>query len=129
MEPVRSNLLDDLQIAHDAVMAYDDRVVSSVILAGTVPGAHLHFDIVPLYRFDEPSLHVLGDRSAHWDDISLPERRRYWTEHLSDFEESASSLRDAAGRVIRARPGRRRAGLLAGDETAPSEKRSVGHGQ
>jgi diadenosine tetraphosphate (Ap4A) HIT family hydrolase len=121
IEAARSNLLDDLQIAHDAVMAYDERVVGAVVLAGTVPGSHLHFDIVPMYRFDEPSLHALGDRNAHWDDISLPEKRRYWTEHMRDFDESASRLRDAADRVIHARPGRRRAGLMAGDETAPEE--------
>ncbi len=121
VDAARSNLLDDLQIAHDAVMAYDERVVGTVVLAGTVPGSHLHFDIVPLYRFEQPSLHALGDRSAHWDDIPLPEKRRYWTEHLRDFEEAASRLREAAGSVIRARPGRRRAGLLANNETVPDK--------
>ena len=118
VDAARSNLLDDLLIAHDAVMRYDDRVVGAVVLGGTAPDAHLHFDIVPLYRFEQPSLQTLGERAAHWNDIPLTERRQYWTEHKGDFKEAAERLREAAGRIIHARPGRRRAGLLVGDEVA-----------
>ncbi len=116
LEAARSTLLDDLIIAHDVVLGYDQRVVDAVLLNRITDTKHLFFDIVPVYRFDHGSLQVLGEASALFKDMSLPERRKYWTGRVGDFEETAQRLREVAGRVIRSRPGRRRAGLVAGDE-------------
>ena len=46
----------------------------------------------------------------------LDEKRARWTRQADDFAETAQRLREEAGRVIRSRPGRRRTGLVAGDE-------------
>lgn len=116
IDAVRANLIDDLIIAHDVVLSYDDRVEDVVIISGTEEGAHLYFDIVPRYRFQHGTLHALGETSAIFQDISLPEKRHFWESHIEDFRETGGRLREAAGKVIRGRPGRRRAGLVAGDE-------------
>jgi hypothetical protein len=116
VEAVRSNLIDDLIIAHDVVMGYDPRIVDAIVVSGTAPDHHLYFDIVPVYRFDHGNLHSLGEASAHYEDISLQEKRIYWKQQQEDFSQMASRLREVASKVIRARPGRRRAGLTADEK-------------
>jgi len=116
VETVRSNLLDNLIIANDVVRGYDPRVTHAVIMSGTTPNLHMYADVVPVYRFEHGSLQTLGERAAGLLDLSLEEKRRRWQRLSDDFAETAERLREVAGRVIRSRPGRRRAGLLAGDE-------------
>jgi len=116
VDTVRSNLLDDLIIAHEVVRGYDPRVTHAVILSGTEKGGHMYADIVPVYRFDHGTLQTLGERAAIMEDMSLEDKRARWKRQTDDFAETAQTLRQVAGRVIRGRPGRRRAGLVAGDE-------------
>jgi hypothetical protein len=116
VDAARSNLLDDLIIAHDVVMGYDQRVVEAVVLSGTSPDLHLYFDLVPVYRFNHGTLHTLGGSASMWDDIPLHEKRLLWEQRRPAYEETGVRLREVAGRVIRSRPGRRRTGLVAGDE-------------
>ena len=116
LEAARSTLLDDLIIAHDVALGYDSRVTDAVVLQRSTRHRHLFFDIVPVYRFDHGSLQILGEASAMFKDMSLPDKRKYWKARVGDFVETSQRLRDVAGRVIRSRPGRRRAGLVAGDE-------------
>jgi hypothetical protein len=116
VDTVRSNLLDDLIIAHDVVRGYDERVTHAVMMAGTTKGVHMYADVIPVYRFDHGTLPTLGERAAGWEDMTLDEKRARWTRQVDDFAETAQRLREVAGRVIRSRPGRRRSGLLAGDE-------------
>lgn len=116
VEATRSTLMDDLIIAHDVVRAYDPRIVDVMVLGGAMPDAHMFFDLVPVYRFDHGTLSTLGEIASGWEDMNPAEKRKRWEAHIQDYEEMAQRLREAAGRVIRTRPGRRRAGLLAGDE-------------
>jgi hypothetical protein len=116
VDAVRSNLLDDLIIAHEVVRGYDERVTHAVILAGTTKDVHMYADIVPVYRFDHGTLPTLGERAGGWEDMDLEAKRMRWKRQVDDFAETARRLRELAGRVIRGRPGRRRTGLLAGDE-------------
>ncbi len=116
VETVRNNLLDNLIIANDVVRGYDPRVTHAVMLSGTTPNLHMYADVVPVYRFEHGSLQTLGERAAGLLDLSLEEKRRRWQRLSDDFAETAERLREVAGRVIRSRPGRRRAGLLVGDE-------------
>ena len=113
---VRKNLLDDLIIGHDVARLYDERVTHAVILSGTTKGVHMYADFVPVYRFDHGTLPTMGERAAGWEDLSLEEKRNRWKRQADDFAEMAEHLREVAGRVIRSRPGRRRSGLVAGDE-------------
>lgn len=117
VESVRNNLLDDLIIANDVVRGYDPRVTHAVMLSGTTPNLHMYADVVPVYRFEHGSLQTLGERSAGMMDLPLDEKRKRWQRQADDFAEIAERLREVAGRVIRSRPGRRRSGLLVGDES------------
>jgi hypothetical protein len=112
IESARSTLLDDLIIAHDVVMGYDKRIEDAVVLSGLSPERHLYFDIVPVYRFDHGTIPILGEAQAVYQDMSLPEKRMRWKARVADFSETARHLREVATRVIRSRPGRRRAGLI-----------------
>ncbi|UCC93906.1 MAG: hypothetical protein JSW25_04350 [Thermoplasmata archaeon] len=116
VETVRSNLLDNLIIAHDVARNYDERVTHAIMMSGTSKDVHMYADVVPVYRFDHGTLHTLGERGAVWEDMSLEEKRDRWKRQANDYAETAQCLREVAGRVIRSRPGRRRAGLVAGDE-------------
>ncbi|NOQ53243.1 MAG: hypothetical protein GQ558_01410 [Thermoplasmata archaeon] len=116
IEAARSTLLDDLIIAHDVVLGYDKRVESAVVLSGLKTDHHLYFDIVPVYRFDHGNLHTLGETQAVYEDMSLPDKRKRWETRVPDFSETSRRLRDEANRVIRSRPGRRRAGLVVEKE-------------
>lgn len=116
VETVRNNLLDNLIIAHDVVRGYDERVTHAVMLSGTSKYLHMYADIVPVYRFDHGTLPTLGERAAGWEDMDLEVKRARWKAQVGDFSETAQRLREVAGRVIRGRPGRRRTGLVAGDE-------------
>jgi hypothetical protein len=116
VDAVRNNLLDDLIIAHDVVRGYDPRVTHAVMLSGTAGQVHMYADVIPVYRFDHGALQTLGERAAGWDDMSLEDKRARWRHQADDFAETAQRLREVAGKVIRSRPGRRRAGLKAGDE-------------
>lgn len=116
IEAARSTLLDDLIIAHDVVLGYDKRIEDAVILSGHAPDRHLSFDIVPVYRFDHGTLHTLGEAQAVYGDMSLPDKRKRWEARVADFSETARNLREVANRVIRSRPGRRRAGLFVEKE-------------
>lgn len=116
VDAVRKNLLDDLIIAHDVVRGYDRRVTHAVILSGTSPDLHMYADFVPVYRFDHGTLHTLGERAAVIKDQTLEEKRARWKRQTDDFAETAQRLREVAGRVIHSRPGRRRSGLIIGDE-------------
>ena len=116
VEAARNTLLDDLIIASDTVMGYDKRVARVVVLSDTSTDEHLYFDVIPVYRFDHVSLQSMGETRAMFTDMSLPEKRRYWEVRVKDFEETAQRLRDEAERVLRSRPGRRRAGLIVDNE-------------
>lgn len=116
IEAARSTLLDDLIIAHDVVLGYDKRIENAVVLSGLSHEHHLYFDIVPVYRFDHGTIHILGEAQAVYQDMSLPEKRKRWGARVADFSETASQLREVATRVIRSRPGRRRAGLFVEKE-------------
>jgi hypothetical protein len=76
----------------------------------------MYADVVPIYRFDPGTLPILGERAAGWEDISLEDKRARWKRQADDFSETAQRLREVAVRVIRGRPGRRRAGLRVGAE-------------
>ncbi len=116
VDSVRNNLLDDLIIASEVAKGYDPKVSHAVMLSGTSTGLHMYADVVPVYRFDHGTLPTLGERAAGWEDMDLEEKRARWKRQVDDFAETAERLREVAGRVIRSRPGRRRAGLLVGDE-------------
>jgi hypothetical protein len=116
VDTMRSNLLDDLIIANDVASNYDERVTHAVILSGTSPDLHIYADFVPVYRFEHGTLHTLGERAAVLEDMTLEEKRARWRRQVDDFAETAQRLRDVAKRVIRSRPGRRRAGLIIGDK-------------
>ena len=116
LDTVRSSLLDNLIIAHDVVRGYDKRVTHTAIMSGTSPGLHMYADFVPVYRFDHGTLHTLGEMDAVQEDLTLEEKRARWKRQAEDFAETAQRLREVAGRVIRSRPGRRRSGLIIGDE-------------
>lgn len=117
VDSVRNNLLDDLIIANDVVRGYDDRVTHAIMLSGTEKEGHMYADVIPVYRFDHGSLQTLGEHAAIWEDMTLEEKRTRWKRQTDDFAETAQRLRDVSGRVIRGRPGRRRVGLVAGDES------------
>ncbi len=117
VDVVRKNLLDDLIIAHEVVRGYDRRVTHAAIVSGTSPGLHMYADFVPVYRFDHGTLHTLGEMAAVQEDLTLEEKRVRWRRQADDFAETAQRLREVAGRVIHSRPGRRRSGLIIGDET------------
>ncbi len=116
VDTARASLLDDLIIAHDVVTGYDERVTDAVVLSGTTPDLHLYFDLVPIYRFDHGTLSTLAGSASMWDDISLQDKRQLWEQRCHIFEETGERLREVAGKVIRSRPGRRRTGLVPGDE-------------
>ena len=116
VDAVRKDLLDSLIIAHDVVRGYDPRVTHAIILSGTARNLHMYADIVPVYRFDHGTLPTMGERAAGWEDMDLQDKRALWKRQVDDFAETAQRLREVAGRVIRSRPGRRRTGLVAGDE-------------
>ena len=116
IEAARSTLLDDLIIAHDVVLGYDKRIEDAVILSGLNQEHHLYFAIVPVSRFDQGTLHTLGEARAVYEDMSLPKKRRRWEARVADFSETARCLREVTTRVIRSRPGRRRAGLIVEKE-------------
>jgi hypothetical protein len=103
MDSIRSSLLDDLIISHDVVVGYDERI-------------DLYFDIVPVYRFSPGTLHTLGAAASVFEDIPLVQKRKHWEQRRQDFEETGQRLREEAVRVLRGRPGRRRAGLRIGGE-------------
>ena len=117
VDSVRSNLLDDLIIANEVVKGYDPRITHAIMLSGTEKDGHMYADVVPVYRFDHGTLQTLGERAGIMEDMSLEDRRTRWKRQAEDFAETAQRLREEAGRVIRSRPGRRRAGLVVGDET------------
>jgi hypothetical protein len=116
VDSVRASLLDNLIIAHDVVKHFDDKVHHVVMMSGTSSDLHMYADIIPVYRFDHGTLQTFGERAAVTEDQPLEENRRRWQRQVDDFSEIAQRLRDVSGRVIRGRPGRRRSGLVAGDE-------------
>ena len=116
VDSVRKNLLDDLIIGYEVASQYDERVTHAIMMSGTSKGVHMYADIVPVYRFDHGSLSTLGENAAVLEDMSLEEKRNRWKRQTDDFADTAKRLREVAGRVIRSRPGRRRGGLVVGDE-------------
>jgi diadenosine tetraphosphate (Ap4A) HIT family hydrolase len=110
-----TDLLDDLIIASEVVKGFDRRVRDVVVLSATEGSSHLHFDVVPRYRFDHEGLRTICDTRSHYEDLSLAEKRRYWEENRHAFEDIAAKQRAVAAQVIGSRPGRKRAGLCVGE--------------
>ena len=116
VDELRATLLDDLIIASEVVRGFDRRVRDVVVLSATEASSHLHFDVVPRYRFDHEGLRTICDTRSHYEDLSLNEKRRYWEENRHAFEDIAARQRAIAAQVIGSRPGRKRTGLCVGEE-------------
>jgi len=116
VDEVRATLLDNLIIATEVVKGFDRRVREAVVLSATEGTSHLHFDVVPRFRFDHEGLRTICDTRSHYEDLSLAEKRRYWEENRRAFEDIAQRQRAVAAQVIGSRPGRKRSGLCVGEE-------------
>jgi diadenosine tetraphosphate (Ap4A) HIT family hydrolase len=116
VDAVRSTLLDDLIIAAEVVRTFDPKVREVVVFSAPDDSTHLHFDLVPRFRFDHDGIKGLGEVRSMYEDLTLAEKRRMWEENRRGFADVARRQREAAGAVIGSRPGRRRAGLRVGGE-------------
>lgn len=116
LDAARSNLLDDLIIASEVVKGFDPRVTDVLVIGSSAPGGHLHFDVIPRYRFDHEGLHGIGELASMYEDIPLAEKRRFWESRRRHFAEIAKRQREVALDILSTRPGRRRVGLRVGGE-------------
>jgi diadenosine tetraphosphate (Ap4A) HIT family hydrolase len=115
VDSARTNLLDDLIIATEVVKGFDPRV-RDVLVIGGATGGHLHFDVIPRYRFDHEGLFGLEELSSMYEDIPLAEKRRFWEARKRHFAEITKQQREVAMDILSSRPGRRRVGLRVGGE-------------
>jgi len=103
MAAVRDTMARDLMLATEVIYSLDHRIVEVAVLTGVDHGVHLCFELVPRYRMDLPGIRPLASARSHYDDLSLARKRRLWEVRREHMQDIASSLREAAARVIRAR--------------------------
>ena len=103
MAAVRDTMARDLMLATEVIYSLDPRIVEVAVLTGVDHGVHLCFELVPRYRMDLPGIRPLASARSHYDDLSLARKRRLWEVRREHMQDIASSLREAAARVIRAR--------------------------
>ncbi len=116
LDSARTNLMDDLVIASEVVKGFDPRVRDVLVIGGATSGGHLHFDVIPRYRFDHEGLFGLGELTSMYEDIPLAEKRRFWEARRRHFAEITKQQREVALDILGSRPGRRRVGLRVGSE-------------
>lgn len=116
LDALRSTLMDDLTIAVEVAKGFDRRVRDVAVVCAPESTNHLHFDVVPRYRFDHEGIRGLCDIKSQYEDLSPAEKRRLWEENRRAFEDIAHRQRETASSIIGSRPGRRRAGLRVGGE-------------